>query len=210
MWRKRFIFFILIVVPVLGGSRMVIGDTGGHYASHKHMMDEDMKEEMGEGSCMKGPGMKMPKMGGPMMKKDMGMDMGMGMPMMSPWIYIKERLNLTEEQTNKFGKIYSAYRKEVLKKRADIEIAEIELGELLKTKEADEKAIEESANNLESLRSDLNIARVRALIKTREFLSDEQYEDLASFILGWMGHSQMRGACHPPGGMGDGAMMGCQ
>ena len=184
---------------------MVIGDTGGHYASHKHMMDEDMKEEMGEGSCMKGPGMKMPKMGGPMMKKGMGM----GMPMMSPWIYVKERLNLTEEQTNKFGKIYSAYRKEVLKKRADIEIAEIELGELLKTKEADEKAIEESANNLESLRSDLNISRIKALLKTREFLSDEQYEDLASFILGWMGHSQMRVACHP-GGMGEGEMMGCQ
>lgn len=203
MWQKRFIFFILVVVSVLAGSRMVIGDTGGHYVSHKPMMDEDMKGEMGEGSCMKGPGMKMPKMGGPMMKK------GMGMPMMSPWIYVKERLNLTEEQTNKFGKIYSAYRKEVLKKRADIEIAEIELGELLKTKEADEKTIEESANNLESLRSDLNMARVRALVKTREFLSDEQYEDLASFILGWMGHSRMRGAC-PMGGMGEGEMMGCQ
>ena len=205
MWRKRFIFFIVVVVSVLGGSRLVIGDTEGYYASHKHMMDEDMKEEMEEGSCMKGPGKKMHKMGGPMMKKDMGM----GMPMMSPWIYVKERLNLTEEQTNKFGKIYSAYRKEVLKKRADIEIAEIELGELLKTKEADEKAIEESANNLESLRSDLNISRIKALLKTREFLSDEQYEDLASFILGWMGHSQMRGACHP-GGMGEGEMMGCQ
>lgn len=207
MSRKKFILFILVVVSVLGSSRIAIGDTGGHYASRKSMMDEDMKEEMGEGSCMKGPGMKMPGMGGPMMKK--GMDMGMGMPMMSPWMYLKERLNLTEEQTNKFGKIYSAYRKEVLKKKADIEIAEIELGELLRTKEAAEKAIEESANNLESLRSDLNISRVRALLKTREFLSDEQYEDLATFFLGWMGHSQMRGSCHM-GGTGEGAMMGCQ
>jgi len=203
MLQKRVIYFILAVVFILGGSRMVKGDTGGYYAPHRPMMDEDMKGDMGEGSCMKGPGMKMPKMGGPMMKK------GMGMSMMSPWIYVKERLNLTEEQTNKFGKIYSAYRKEVLKKRADIEIAEMELGELLKTKESDEKAIEESANNLESLRADLNRARVRALVKTREFLSDEQYEDLAGFILGWMGHSYMRGAC-PMGGMGDGAMMGCQ
>lgn len=205
MSQKRFIFFIVVVVSILGGSRMVIGDTGGYYAPHRPMMDEDRQEEMGEGSCMKVPGMKMHKMGGPKMKKGMGMGMGM----MSPWIYVKERLNLTEEQTNKFGKIYSAYRKEVLKKRADIEIAEMELGELLKTKESDEQAIEESANNLESLRSDLNRARVRALVKTREFLSDEQYEDLAGFILGWMGHSYMRGAC-PMGGMGDGAMMGCQ
>lgn len=207
MWQKRFIFSILVVVSVLGGSRMVMGDAGGHYASHKSMMDEDMKGEMGEESCMKGPGMKMHKMGGPMMKK--GMDMGMGMPMMSPWIYVKERLNLTEEQAGKFGKIYSAYRKEVLKKRADIEIAEIELGELLKTKESDEQSIEESANKLESLRADLNRARVMALVKTREFLSDEQYEDLASYILGWMGHSRMRGHC-PMGGMGEGEMMGCQ
>ncbi len=211
MWQKRFIFFILVVVSVLGSSRMAIGDTGDHYASHRPMMDEDMKEELEEGSCMKGPGMKMPKMGGPMMKKGMDMDMGKGMPMpmMSPWLYVKERLNLTEEQTKKFGKIYSAYRKEVLRKRADIEIAEIELGELLKTKESDENTIEESVNNLESLRSDLNRARVRALVKTREFLSDEQYEDLASFILGWMGHSRMRGAWHM-GDMCEGEMMGCQ
>src|SRR3989304_7485995 len=55
MWQKRFIFFILVVVSILGGSRMVIGDTGAYHASHRSMMDEDMKEEMGEGSCMKGP-----------------------------------------------------------------------------------------------------------------------------------------------------------
>src|SRR3989304_7961374 len=101
MWRKRFIFFIVVVVSVLGGSRLVIGDTEGYYASHKHMMDEDMKEEMEEGSCMKGPGKKMHKMGGPMMKKGMGMGMGMATALTAAWPLVKDILNLTEEQTNK-------------------------------------------------------------------------------------------------------------
>ncbi len=196
MGRKGYMFLIVVIVSIFGSSRMAIGHMGNAYESHR--MGSEMKEE----SCMKGSDMMKHKMGEPMMKEGMGMGMRMGtdMPKMYPWGYLKESLKLTEEQDKKLGKVYSDYRKEMLKKKVDVEIAEMELTELLKTKEADVTAIEESANRLESLRSDLNMARVKALLKTREFLSDEQYEDLSGFILewmrGWRRPHQMGGAGH--------------
>ena len=121
---------------------------------------------------------------GLLMKKAPKMPMK-GMPMMHMWGDLKERLDLTDEQTNKFRKIYNDYRKEVLRKRADIEIAGMDLDDSLKAKGSSEKAIEEGINKLQALKSSLNSVRVKALLKTRDFLSDEQYEELASFILRW-------------------------
>ena len=190
MGRKGYMFLIVVIVSIFGSSRMAIGHMDNAHESQ--MMGGEMKEE----PCMKGSDMMKHKLGEPMIKEGMGM----GMPKMYPWEYLKESLKLTEEQDKKFGKVYSDYRKEMLKKKVDVEIAEMELTELLKTKEADVTAIEESANRLESLRSDLNMARVKALLKTREFLSDEQYEDLSGFILewmkGWRRPHQMGGAGH--------------
>lgn len=198
MWRKVFIFLIAIMMPVLTADRGAIGDMNTMPGSH--MMGGEMGEmgEMDDESCMKGPGMMMHKMGKRRMQK------GMHMPMMYSWEYLKERLNLTDEQADRLGKIYSHYRKDMLRRKAEVEIAEMDLAELLTTKESSEKAVEEKANSLESLRSELNISRVKALLETREFLSDEQYEDLANFILRWMRPSKMRGMMGPWYGCMDG------
>ena len=157
-------------------------------------------------SCEKGPGMMMHKMGEPMMHK------GMGMPMMNPWEYLKERFDITDEQAAKLGKIYSDYRKEVLRKKTDIEIAEMELNELLGTKGSDESAIEESVNKLEALKSNLSLYRIKALLRTREFLSDEQYEGLAGYFLSWERPHMMKSMEHggKDGMMGGMGMMECR
>lgn len=175
MNKRRYIFLIVLIVPILIGSKIAIGGMGGVYGSH--MMDDEMMEE----PPMKMPGMMMPKMGKEMMKKGMP---PMPMPM-SPWEHLKERLDLTDEQAVKLRKVYIDYRKEVLRKGADMEIAEMDLAELLKNKGASEKAVEDAVNKLASLRSSLDMFRVKALLKTRDFLSDEQYEDLTNFIFRW-------------------------
>lgn len=198
MLRRKYLLLIALIVPILFVGKMAIGGMEDMEVSHMmgHMMDDEMSDqEQGQEpekeineSCSKGPGMMMhkmpqmmPKMGKHMMKK--------GMPMMYPLEYmgeyLKERLELTDEQVVKFRKVYTDYRKEVLRKKADIEIAEMDLSELLKNKGSSEKAVEDSVNKLESLKSNLNMSRVKALLKTRDFLSDEQYEDLTNFILRW-------------------------
>ncbi len=199
MGRKKYILLVVLMGSIFLGTKIVFGHMGEGYESSM-MMGDEMKEE----SCEKEPGMH-----DKMMQGDMGMHkrgehmMKRGMMMQGAyqWEYLKKRLNLTGEQANKLGKIYSDYKKEMLRKKADIQIAEIELGDLLKTRGSDEKAIEDRVNNLESLRSNLNMYRVKALLKTREFLSDEQYEGLANLILGWMEPHKMMGESH--GCMGD-------
>lgn len=173
MHTRRYLFLIALIVPIFIGGRLAIGGTDDSYGSP--MMGDEMMDE-----CMKDGGMMMHQMGKPMMKG------GMPMHRMYPWEYLKERLNLTDEQTNKFRKLHMDYRKEVLRKRADIEIAQMELMEMLRTKGSTEKAIEEKVNKLGALKSDLNLFRVKTLLKAKEFLSEEQYEDLTRFILGWM------------------------
>ena len=155
MGKRKYIFLIALIMPLLIGGKLAIGGMDDVYESH-------------------------------MMKK--------GMPMMESWEYMKDRLDLTEEQTIKFRKVYTDYRKEVLRKKADLEIAEMELVELLKNKGSNEKVIEESVNKVGSLRSNLNMFRVKSLLKTRDFLSDEQYEDLTNFILRWNRPYRMGGA----------------
>ena len=194
MGRGKYILLVVLMGSIFLGTKIAVGHMGEGHES-RMMMGDEMKEE----SCEKEPGMHdkmmqedmgMHKRGEHMMKRDMMMEGA------HQWEYLNKSLNLTDEQANKLGKIYSDYKKEMLRKRADIQIAEMELGDLLKTRESDEKAIEEGVNNLESLRSNLNMYRVKALLKTREFLSDEQYKGLANLILGWMGPHKMMGEPH--------------
>ena len=191
MYKWRLMTGVIVVtlaVAVLAGGAIAIGDKEDMYTSHmRGEMGDEMRGDEGEEMmvpCVKGPGMKGHMMGKPMAMK--------GMPMMHMWGDLKERLDLTDEQTNKFRKIYNDYRKEVLRKRADIEIAGMDLDDSLKAKGSSEKAIEEGINKLQALKSSLNSVRVKALLKTRDFLSDEQYEELTSFILGWNTPHRMR------------------
>lgn len=172
------VIVVTLAVAVLAGGAKAIEDKEDMYTSH-------MRGGMGdEGEEMMGHGMK-----GHMMGKSMAMK---GMSMSHMWGDLKERLDLTDEQTNRFKKIYNDYRKEVLRKRADVEIAGMDLDDLLKAKGSSEKAIEEGINKLQALKSSLYSVRVKALLKTRDFLSDEQYEELTSFILGWNTSHRMR------------------
>jgi len=170
---RRYLFLIFLIVPILVGGGLAIGGTGDPYEGS--MMGDDMMD-----GCMKDGGTMHHRMGKPMMMDDMPMHR------MNPWRYLRERLNLTDEQANKFRRLHMDYRKEVLKRRAGIEIEQMELVELLRSKGSNEKAIEEKVNKLGSLKTDLNLFRVKTLLKAREFLSEDQYEELTNFIMGWM------------------------
>ena len=155
----------------------------------------DMMTDDNVPPCMKAPGMMGKGMMGHGMKHPiMGQTKGMmgTPPGMNVWEDLQEKLELNEEQAEKFRKIYSEYRKEVMKKRVEIEIAEMDLMELLRSKNASDKAIEDVSNKIQSAWSSLNTYRVKALLKTKGFLSDKQYQELLHYLMDWRG-SQMGG-----------------
>lgn len=126
----------------------------------------------------------------------------------------KDRLGLTDEQAGKFEKIWSEYRKETIRKQADIQVAGIELSELLDQKKVDLGQVEKKLRQLEDHKTDLILYRIKTLFRTKEFLSEDQFEKLKSMALrmvrhrmtGTRGHDMMSPGMMGQGMMGEGMM----
>lgn len=191
MKKKKLLSLVFLSVLILFSSRFAIA-MGDMKESHKpHDMSDmgDMGDTMDDEWCKNDPAHARS-----MMQK-MGKSMHMMNKNMNPWEMIREKLNLSDEENEKLGKIFYEYRKELLRKRAEIEIAEMDLQWLLRMKSTEAKTIKDTLKRLETLKSDLNTFRVDQLLKTRDFLSSEQYDILANYLLGWMDHhgTGMRG-----------------
>ena len=122
----------------------------------------------------------------------------------------KERLGLTDEQAVKFTKLWSDYRKETIKKEADIQVAGIDLSELMEQKKVDLGQLEKKLRQLEDMKTELMLYRVRTLFKAKEFLNEDQFEKLKNFglrmthhkmMMGQMGHGMMDRGMMKPGMM---------
>jgi Spy/CpxP family protein refolding chaperone len=105
----------------------------------------------------------------------------------------KDRLGLTDEQAEKFAKVRSDYRKETIKKQADLQVAGVELSELMNEKKVDLGQVEKKLRQIESLKTDLAMYRIKTLFKTKEFLNDAQFEKLKTQSLRMMQHGMMGG-----------------
>ena len=197
MKMRKWLFIVVVASAIFSFAGSVMADEGSEYDYDAEMMGEEMVAPcmkvsgmMGQG--MTGKGMMAPGMKHPMMGQSKGM-MGGVPPMMNMWEDMQEKLELNDEQSEKFRKIYSDYRKEVMKRRVEIEIAEMDLMELLRSKDANDKAIEDIANKIQSSWSALNTYRVKTLLKTRSFLSDKQYQELLHFLMDWRSPHMMGG-----------------
>jgi Spy/CpxP family protein refolding chaperone len=118
----------------------------------------------------------------------------------------KDRLKLNDDQVGKLKRLRSDYRKEMIKRRANLRVSELELWELIDTKNLDMGKVEKKVRELEAMRSDLMLYRVKALQETRKYLTDEQYEEFRE--MGFKSMRRMMGRHGMMGGMGGGMMGG--
>ena len=189
MKKKKLLSLVFLSVLVLFSGRlaMAMGDMHEAHMSKKMGDMGGMGDMMDDEWCKNDPALAHSmthKLGTHIMNKNM-----------NPWEMIREKLNLSDEENEKLGKIFYEYRKELLRKRAEIEIAEMDFQWVLRMKSTEAKTIKDTLKRLETLKSDLTTFRVDQLLKTREFLSSEQYDILANYLLGWMDHhgTGMRG-----------------
>ncbi len=112
---------------------------------------------------------------------------------------LKEQLKLNDDQMAKLKKIRSDYQKEMIKRHANMRVAEMELWEILDTKTLDMAKAEKKVKELEGMRSDLMMYRIKALQDTQKFLTPEQYEQFRE-----LGFRTMRGMMGRHGMMGGG------
>ena len=88
---------------------------------------------------------------------------------------MEEELMLTDEQKEAFHGLRLDYDKMVIKKTADVRMAEVDLATLLGKDEPDRQAIKAQVETIGEIKEDLMMARIDSLLKLRGVLTEEQY-----------------------------------
>ncbi|RMH32286.1 MAG: periplasmic heavy metal sensor [Nitrospirae bacterium] len=107
----------------------------------------------------------------------------------------KEAMAITDEQAAKLRDIETAYRKQRIRLKADIAVANLELHQLLRDDETPLSTIEEKLRALYASKADLRLAGIKAKRQARAVLTEEQrrrmkavHERIRSMMEGSNGH----------------------
>jgi Spy/CpxP family protein refolding chaperone len=103
-------------------------------------------------------------------------------PVISLLLRNREKIGLSDDQVKKLEQLRSDFEKETIRNEADIRVAEIDLNNLLQAPSADMPKIEVKIREIERLRADLRIARIRAIDKGKALLSTDQRKRLQELI----------------------------
>lgn len=131
----------------------------------------------------------------------MGGGCGMGMRGGGMWDgahakYIISALNLDENQSTEVKAVLLKLQKEMIQKRADIQVAEIELKEILGKDPVDVKIAEAKVKQIASLKTEAAMMHIQGIEDVKARLTPEQKKKLPEMM-------QMRGKGHGK------AMMDC-
>ena len=86
----------------------------------------------------------------------------------------KEGMSLTADQEQKLVTLKTSYKKDRIKTKAEVELASIDLHEVLKNQKANLSDIEAEFNKLHALKTKLYMASIKAKRDAKAVLSDEQ------------------------------------
>jgi len=112
---------------------------------------------------------------GDMGPKDLGM-MGMGNSMHEEMLSFQavKTLDLNDKQLEDITAIHYKYAKVLVAKRAEVQVSEIELKEILEKEPVDMKAAEDKIKQTENTRSDIQIQLLRLNEEIKAILTPEQ------------------------------------
>ncbi|MCA9472544.1 MAG: Spy/CpxP family protein refolding chaperone [Nitrospirales bacterium] len=86
----------------------------------------------------------------------------------------KDGMAITDEQAAKLRSVETEFKKEKIKMKAEVELANLDLHELLKNEESSLSDIEAKLKNVHNLEADLLMASIKAKREARAVLTDEQ------------------------------------
>ena len=167
---------------MMGGQQ---GQMGKGMMGEMQMMDCPMQQMSGQGMMQCGQSM----MGQGMM----GGMMGMGRERMGrhkQWFQYgvtlmlqnADKLKLSDEQIKKLDNIKRKYSKDIIKQDAEMKIAEIDLGALLKESEINLSEVKEALKKVESTETQIRYLRIMAFVEARKILTDEQKNSLKKLM----------------------------
>lgn len=164
------------MMPMMQGTMNQQGMMGGQGMMNMMPMMQGMMSGSGMGSggmmcpmCgkMMGQGM----MVGQGMMKSPGMMAGFGKPDL---IAMAEKLDLSEEQIAEIKGIFLAHKKDMIRKKADRDIAELELSELTQQDNPDLNAVEDKIRDIANLGAGIRFSQIKIWTDARSILTEEQ------------------------------------
>jgi len=152
-----------------------------------------------------GPGMMMGQHGGSRFER----------PLITEILSAADQLNLSADQAQRLRGLRTDFEKEAIRRGADIQVAEVDLRELLVAEAPDLARAEAQVKKVAALQGELRFARIKTLAEGRAVLSKDQWQKFEALAPqpGPMGPGRgrgprQRGGMGQPGpGMGPGGMM---
>jgi Spy/CpxP family protein refolding chaperone len=115
---------------------------------------------------------------------------------------VKSALGLTDEQTAKLRQIMVDGRKSAIKTRADIQVQNIELRELLRADQPNRDAVLRKVQEISQLRGEMMQQRVESLLSAKSVLTAEQQQKIRQFMSEHRGRRAAWRRDRRPGGPG--------
>ena len=107
----------------------------------------------------------------------------------------KDGMAITDEQETKLRSVETNFKKTKIKMKAEVELANLDLHELLKKEESSLSDIETKLKNVHNLKADLLMASIKAKRDAKAVLTDEQrsrmkavHDRIKAYSSGGMGH----------------------
>ena len=104
-------------------------------------------------------------------------------PVISLMLRNRERLGLSDDQVKKLEQLRADFEKLSIRNDAELRVAEIDLTNLLQAQNRDLTKIEAKIREIERLRGDLRIERIRAIEKAKGLLTADQRKKLNDLLM---------------------------
>ena len=126
-------------------------------------------------------------------------DPGAGRPLITLMLRHRDQLGLTPDQVQALERLRSDFQREAIRREADLRVAEMDLATLLSAEVVDLGQAEAKLREIERLRTDLRLARIRTIEQGRAQLSPEQRAKLRA-LMGEPRPPRLRSLAPPPRG----------
>lgn len=103
-------------------------------------------------------------------------------PLIAFMLRNREKLELSAAQVKNLEQLRNDFQKESIRKDADLRVAEMDLNGLLGVDKVDMPKAEAKVREIERLRGDLRIARVRTIQKAKDQLTADQRKKLQELL----------------------------
>ncbi len=103
-------------------------------------------------------------------------------PVISQMLNNKDALGLSADQVRRLEQLRDNFSRQTIRNEADLRILELDMGALLDNEPVDMAKLETKMREEEKLRTDLRIARIRAIEQGKALLNAEQRKKLTELL----------------------------